>query len=247
MIYKYLLEIKYRSFFSFLTWSFTMINCYYFKETLLYIFMKFSSESHKNNLFFFLTSDVAEVFTAYVELSYYLASQITTIFIGCQFFFFLSAGLYVFEYVYLKNIILTITICWIICIFILNNFIFPVSWSFFLEFQKYLSFQNLTFYFEVKLNEYLIFYKSIYYLCSLVFQAMVLFFIFLDLFKTNLLIIKKFRKFFYFLFFIFSTFLTPPEVVYQLAIGVCMITIYELIILCMIFQIELVNIKSTIN
>jgi len=76
---------------------------------------------------------------------------------------------------------------------------------------------------------------------------MVLFFIFLDLFKTNLLIIKKFRKFFYFFFFIFSTFLTPPEVVYQLAIGVCMITIYELIILCMIFQIELVNIKSTIN
>jgi len=85
-----------------------MINCYYFKETLLYIFMKFSSESHKNNLFFFLTTDVAEVFTAYVELSYYLASQITTIFIGCQFFFLLVCRIIciwicLFEKYYLNN------------------------------------------------------------------------------------------------------------------------------------------------
>jgi len=243
MIYKYLLEVKYRTFFSFIAWSFTMINCYYFKETLLYVFMKFSLESNKNNSLYFLTTDVAEVFIAYVQLSYYIANQTTIIFMSYQLYIFLSAGLYIFEYAYLKSITSMIAVCWITCVFTLNNYIFPTSWHFFLKFQKYLSFQSLTFYFEIKLNEYLAFYRSIYYLCSLVFQIVVVFFIFLDLFKNNLLIIKKFRKVFYFIFFIFSTFLTPPEVVYQLTTGICIIIIYELITFCMIFQMELTNTK----
>ena len=126
-------------------------------------------------------------------------------------------------------------------VFGLNNFIFPTSWEFFLKFQEYQSSQNLTFYFEAILNEYLIFYKSIYYSCNLVFQTVILFFIVLDLFKTNLFVVKKFRKIFYFIFFVFSTFLTPPEVVYQLAISICIIIVYELITVYTIIKTELVN------
>ncbi len=106
-----------------------------------------------------------------------------------------------------------------------------------------MSFQNLTFYFEAKLNEYLVFYKSVFYLCNLIYQIVILFFIFLDLFKTNLLIIKKFRKIFYFLFLIVSTFLTPPEVIFQLIISICIITIYELVTIHMIFKTELVKFR----
>ncbi len=102
-----------------------------------------------------------------------------------------------------------------------------------------MSFQNLTFYFEVKLNEYLNFYTSVYYLCNSIFQIGILFFLFLDLFGTNLYVIKKLRKVFYFSFFIFATFLSPPEVFYQLAISVCIILMYELTVLSMIFKTEL--------
>ena len=52
-----------------------MVNCYYFKETLLYVFMGFSLKSNKNYLLYFLTTDVAEVFIAYIQLSYYVANQ----------------------------------------------------------------------------------------------------------------------------------------------------------------------------
>jgi sec-independent protein translocase protein TatC len=130
---------------------------------------------------------------------------------------------------------------WISCVLTINNLIFPTSWNFFLRFQEYLSFQNVIFYFEIKLNEYLKFYKSIYYLCTLLYQIIVLFFIFLDLFKTNLFIVKKLRKVFYFLFFIFSTFLTPPEVIYQLIISIFTIIIYELVIVYTVFKTELDN------
>ena len=243
MIYKYLLEIKYRILFSVIAWSFVMVNCYYFKETLLYVFMGFSLKSNKNYLLYFLTTDVAEVFIAYIQLSYYVANQITMVFIYCQIFIFLSAGLYVFEYAYFKIIVVATIFFWVLFVFILNSFIFPTSWNFFLKFQEFLSFQNLTFYFEAKLNEYLVFYRSVFYLCSLIYQIIILFFIFLDLFKTNLLIVKKLRKIFYFLFLIVSTFLTPPEVIFQLIISICIIIIYELVTIHMIFKTELVKFR----
>lgn len=247
MIYKYLLEIKYRVFFSIFTWSFILINSYYFKETLLYIVMKFSLNFENSNVFYFLTTNVSEIFLAYLQLSCHVANQITLIFVYCQIFIYLSTGLYVFEYSYLRIILCTTVFCWITCIYVLNNFIFPFSWNFFLKFQEYLSYQKLTFYFEIKLNEYLMFYKSIHYICTLIYQVAVFFFIFLDLFKTNLLIIKKLKKVFYFSFFIFSTFITPPEVLYQLLTSFCVIIIYELSVFYIIFKIELSNFKLVIN
>ena len=240
MIYKYLLEIKYRFFFSCLAWTFVMINCYCFKETLLYLFMKLSLTSNNNVLFYFLTTDVAEIFIAYLQLSYFIANQLVTIFIYWQFFVFLSAGLHLFEYRYFKIIIFITTLGWLLCVFVISNYIFPASWSFFLKFQEHLSFQNITLYFEIKLNEYLKFYKSVYCLCILIYQMIVLFLIFLDLFKTNLCIVKKFKKVFYYFFFIVSTLLTPPEVIYQLITSICLITTYELIIIYIIFQSELI-------
>ena len=107
-----------------------------------------------------------------------------------------------------------------------------------------MSFQNLTFFFEAKLNEYLVFYTSIFYLCNLVYQIIILFFIFLDLFKTNILIVKKLRKIFYFVFLICSTLLTPPEIIYQLMISICIVIIYELITIFLIFKAEFMNIKQ---
>ena len=243
MIYKYLSEIKYRIFFSLLAWSFIMLNCYFFKEALLYVFIKLSLNQNYTNLLYFITTDVTEVFIVYIHLSYFVANQIIILFLGYQFFVFLSTGLYPFEYSYFKTIFVTITFCWISFIFIFNTFIFPASWFFFLEFQKFLSIQNLTFYFEVKLSEYLIFYTTVYHLCNSIFQVGVLFFLFVDLFRTNLYLIKKLRKIFYFFFFVFATFLSPPEVLYQLAISICLIISYELIVLYMIIKTELCNLR----
>jgi Sec-independent protein secretion pathway component TatC len=68
---------------------------------------------------------------------------------------------------------------------------------------------------------------------------MILFFIFLELFKTNLFYVKKFRKTCYFILFILSTLLTPPEVIYQVMVSLCSILLYEAITVCTIFKTEL--------
>ncbi len=233
MIYKYLLEMKYRFLFSFISWSFLVLNCYFFKATLLYVLMKFSLAHRSNDTLYFLITNVTEVFITYLQLSYFLANQITFLFICYQIFAFISAGFYKFEYVYFKNVSLIILIFWVIFVLILNSIIFPASWSFFWQFQ------NLTFYFETKLNEYWFFYKSVYHLCYFVYQLIVLFWIFLNLFKTYFLTIKKLRKVLYFAFFVVATIVTPPDVGYQLITSTFIIMIYELLLFHILLKIEL--------
>lgn len=237
MIYKYLLEVKYRTFFFFVAWSFLLVNCYSFKETLLYLFTKLSLSHYHYVSFCFLTTDVTEVFIIYAELSKFVTNQISFIFFCYHALAFISSGLYKFEYIYLKSIFLINLVCWAGSVLALNNFFFPACWNFFFKFQ------HLTFYFEAKLSEYWIFYNTTYHLCSITYQTVALFIIFLDLFKTNLLIVKKSKKVLYFIFFLIATSVTPPEVVYQLIISVFIIIIYELIVIRNVTRIELINLK----
>jgi sec-independent protein translocase protein TatC len=243
MIYKYLLEIRYRAFFSFIAWSFLTFNCYFFKETLLYTFIKFSWMHHYNNTSYFLITDVTEVFVTYLQLSYFIANQITFIFICYQIFVFASTGLYQFEYIYLKNISIIILICWVVFVLILNNFIFPASWSFFLQSQFFEPVKTLTFYFEAKLSEYWNFYTTIYNISYFIYQLIVFFWIFLNLFKANFLIVKKLRKVWYFAFFLVATCITPPEVIYQLIVSICTIIIYELVLMYLLLKVEFINLS----
>ena len=83
--------------------------------------------SNNNNLLCFLTTDVIEIFSAYIQLSLNIASQITILFIYCQTCAFLSTGLRAFEYDYLKTIVKVTIVYWVTSVWILNSFIFPVS------------------------------------------------------------------------------------------------------------------------
>lgn len=210
---------------------------------MLYTFIKFSWIPNYSSTFYFLVTDVTEVFVTYLYLSYFIANQITFIFICYQIFVFISTGLYQFEYVYFKNTSLIILIYWVVFVLILNNFIFPASWNFFLQSPNFFPVRTLTFYFEAKLSEYWTFYTTIYNISYFTYHLIVFFLIFLNLFKTNFLVVKKLRKVWYFAFFILATCITPPDVVYQLIISICIITIYELILIYLLLKVELINLS----
>jgi sec-independent protein translocase protein TatC len=243
MIYKYLLEIRHRAFFCFIAWSFLMLNCYFFKETLLYTFLKLNPIHTDEGTVYFLITNITEVFITYLQLTCFITNQITFMFICYQFFAFISTGLFTFEYVYFKNTCLTVAVCWVLCILLLNGTVFPSCWNYFLQFQNFILAQNLTFYFEAKLSEYWAFYLTIYYVWCFAYQFIVFFWIFLSLSTTNLSIIKRLRKVLYFVFFIVATLITPPNVEHQLFTSICIIMIYELILIHLLFKIELLYSK----
>jgi len=239
MVLQYLKEIQYRLFFSFAAWCFMLIICYYFKETLLYLFIRPSSNFDKF-FFYFVTTNVTEIFTTYIRISYFISNQLIILFLLYQSFIFISEGLYKFEYNYIKTIMTAVTSCWFFSFIILNYIIFPTSWKFFLTFQKESLIVNNIFHFETKLSEYVGFYESVYYLSHFICQIFTLILLMFCFIKTNIKFIKKIRKPFYFFCFLFDTVATPPEIIFQLITGISIIFIYELIVVMLVFKTKLV-------
>lgn len=239
MVLQYLKEIQYRLFFSFIAWCFMLIICYHFKETLLYLFIRPSSNLDKL-FFYFVTTNVTEIFNTYIQISYFISNQLILLFLIYQSLIFISEGLYEFEYNYLKFVTIIITFCWFISLIILNCLIFPISWKFFLTFQEESLVKNNIFHFETKLSEYVVFYESIYYLSYFVCQTFTLVLLLFCFAKTSVQFIKKVRKPFYFLCFLFATLVTPPEIIFQLITGISIIIIYELITFILVLKTKLV-------
>ena len=234
MIYQYYLEIKNRILLLILMWFFTIFVCYFYKELLL--FLCITKINLLNNVFFyFIFTDVKEVFSVYFKLIFFISQQIFIFYFVFHIMAFISLGLYKFEYNYLKRIYFIIIFFYIFLYFFINQILLPVTWNFFL------SFQSLTFnlYFEAKLNEYIDFYIYIY--CFFIFNCQ--FFVFLIFFfesnVTNLKLIKKFRKFFHYFFIFFSTCITPPDIFSQILLSFFFVLVYELIIILKFIKIFL--------
>jgi sec-independent protein translocase protein TatC len=243
MFYKFLIEIRNRIFLILLTWFSVVIVSYLYKETLLFVFVKPSLNLFEKNSLYFIFTNLTEIFSTYLRLSYFLGNQIVLFFTFYHVLIFLTPGLYYFEYKNVTSLFSLSFLFWIISIIILNLMILPFSWQFFLSFQNSINHPTLNFYFEAKINEYFNFYTTIYYICSVNFQIFVLLFVFLDYIKGNLLLIKTFRKLIYFAFFLIATVITPPDIFSQLFIGLSTIIIYETIIISTILKINLFNVK----
>jgi sec-independent protein translocase protein TatC len=236
MFYNFIKELRNRFILLFLTWSSVVIVSYLYKEILIFIFVKPSLNAFQENSFYFIFTNLTDIFSTYLRLVYFLGNQILFFFFFYHLFLFIAPGLYHSEYInFTKLLCLSLTF-WICSVFVLNKYLLPFSWQFFLSFQTSATQSVLSFYLEAKINEYINFYINLYYICGLNFQLFILFFIFLDHIKENLASLKVFRKFFYFSFFLIATFLTPPDVFSQVFVGLSSIIVYELTIISIILK-----------
>ena len=105
----------------------------------------------------------------------------------------------------------------------------PLSWNFFLKFQNQ-DLQLTPFYFEAKLDEYLTYYISLYYLVLANTQISLILFIIINYYSRDIVTISNLRKIFYFIFFVISTLTTPPDVISQIVFSSLMICVYEMIV-----------------
>lgn len=213
-----------------LTWFWTFITCYFYKEITLFKIVSPYLTFFKNNSFYFIFTNITELFSTYLQLSIFLANQFLIVFLIYHFLIFLFPGLYKSEAKCLKTLLKLNLICWISVLIILHIFILPFSCNFFLAFQNSFNLNPLNFYFEAKINEYLNFYITTYCLYFLNFQFCFLLYFFVTNFIKNLNLITLARRSFYFIFCLMATLLTPPDVLSQLIVGVSLIVFYEIII-----------------
>ena len=237
----YIKEIKNRSCFVFFTWVTTIIISYIYKEHLLFLCLKPGIQFFNKYSFYFIFTDLTEIFSTYIKLTYFITNQMTLFIFIYHLLMFITPGLYKFEYEKIKNIVLLSFSFWIIFVLLLNNMLLPLCWDFFLGFQESTK-GSINFFFEAKFNEYLNFYLKFYKLCLMCICIFISIFICLDFFKINKLnLYNKIRKKFYFSFLILSTLITPPDVISQILFSSVFILLFEFIIVLNLFQKNLVR------
>ena len=220
---KYLSEFKNRFILLFITWISVIFVSYFYKETLLFLLVEpdlFNTFNMSSPLYYFIFTDILEIFSVYIQLILFLSSQILFLYFLYHFFTFLSSGLFFFEYLYLSFVLKTVIVIWSLSVLLSKYVLIPLTWNFFISFK---SLSSITLHFEAKLNEYLNFYISFYYLCIFYGQIFTLLLFFLFYLNTSISVIKKFRKLYYYLVFIISTLISPPEILSQILISLFLI------------------------
>ena len=157
----YFLEIKNRLFLTCVTWFSTFLICYFYKEILLFLVVQPNILIH---FFYFIFTDVTEIFTVYITLIFFLSFQVLIFYLLYHSFIFISPALFYVEYTYFFFVFKFISFIWLISIFLASYIVIPMTWKFFLSFQYLSITYSFDFHFEAKLNEYVNFYISLYYL-----------------------------------------------------------------------------------
>nr|UXN44362.1 SecY-independent transporter protein [Haslea karadagensis] len=242
-LHRYYIEFKSRSLLLIITWVSTILVSYLYKEILLFLMIEPSLNYSNQNMLYFIFTNVTEIFTVYLKIIIFVGNHILIIFTLYHITLFLSLGLYKSELKNITFLIQTSFLVFILSVNFFNNILLPLSWSFFLSFQSFSFLKSIDLYFESKLNEYLIFYITSYYLCVTYCQIFVLLISFCKYLKNNLNQIKQNRKIIYFSFLVMSTVLTPPDIISQIVLSLNLIFIYELLVYNLIFQLAIKKLK----
>lgn len=227
---KYFLEVKSRFLIVLVTYFSTVSTTYLYKEILL-----FSIININYTFYYFIFTNVTEIFSVYVDLIVFLSFQITILSFLYHCFLFFIPAFFQTEYLYIKGFMKIIFFCWIFSISLTSYLIIPLTWNFFLGFQELITNNSFNIYFEAKLGEYFSFCMSLYYICGFYFQIFILLLFILNFINTNNNR-KKLRKLYYFGFVLFSTLISPPDIVSQLLISLFLIALYEILLFWFVFK-----------
>jgi len=235
MLNKYFFEIRNRTILIIFSWVITVIFTYLNKEILLFLSIKPNLSYFTQTAFYFIATNVTDIFSVYLSFTYLISFQLTFIYIFWHIKTFLAPALYKTEREKITFFFRLSFFLWLLSLLILNKVILPFCWKFFISFQN-TSTHSVNIFFEIRITEYLSLYTLTYYITIFVGQSFLLIFLLLSILKKKLLFIRNTRKIFYLIFFVIATLITPPDIISQLMLGSVFILIYEVVIVIIVIK-----------
>lgn len=224
-------ELKYRIFYTILSFTLLTVVLYYFRNELVYIL-----NGYKNNINeYFIYTKLSEIFITHIQLSVLLSLYITSIVMIIQFLIFITPGLYKYEYKIIKNLSIVIIINSTLTIVLLYFFIIPIIWKFFSGFQISSQENLYGIHLETKFSEYIELIIDVFLATYFIIQifGISLYLAFINVIKLQTLINS--RKIIYIIIFITAAIITPPDITSQLMIALPLILLYEIFLFLFLF------------
>jgi sec-independent protein translocase protein TatC len=236
MFYTYFIEIKNRLMLITLSWLFTFFIAYFYKETALFLIIKSNLINFTKMSFYFIATNITDLFYSYLDLSWSISFQFTIFFFLYHLLLFLSPGLFKIEYLSIRNKIFSIFLTWLIVSTMFNKYINKKIYEFFINFQTTYS-KTVQVYFEAQVTDYVNMYCLNSYLVNILSQILLLILLYLNNIRDkSAAFVKKTRKVFYSIFLIQATIITPPEIMSQIFVWLILVLSFEIVIVAIIFR-----------
>lgn len=229
MLRAHFTELQHRFFLSIATWLTTFVVSYAYRETITFFLLQhnLSDICKKNN--YFITNKLAEIFTVHVNVSIFVANQISWFLLVYTMLSFFSPGLYKHEITKATIILKTIILTWLMLTTVFYVILVPFAWKFFLN----LNTNDASIFFEARLMDYLESFLQIYFFVNLVGIALIFLLFHVDGEVTK---IKKLRKFFFFFSFSLAAVLTPPDILSQIFVASIFLVATEAYVVVSVFK-----------
>ena len=212
----YLHELNYRIAYAFIGTLLLFSTTYTYKQTLIFIILP-------KGLSHFVTAGLTEIFFTYMHLCTIVSFSFGFILIVLQIFFFLQPGLYLYESNAALNILITIILSYFFIYLIIFPILIKYLWEIFSAYSQNFTPIHLTF--EPRLIDYLKHIKNINKILSLICPFLLI----LNLFKrySTEKIWIKYRGLAYIVSFSIAAFITPPDILSQILVGLPLILFFE--------------------
>lgn len=225
-IIDHLEELRRRLIKSFIFFFIVLCVAYFFADDIYQILVEpLAKASHGEERKMIYTS-LTEAFFTYLSLALFAAAFITFPFIAMQLYMFLAPGLYRREKQALVPFLIAAPILFLLGAMMVYFIVMPLAWEFFLSFETN-STNGIPIKLEAKVDQYLSLVMHLIIGFGVAFQMPIVLTLLAKVGVVTVDGLKRNRRYAIVIIVIVAAFLTPPDVISQLALSGALYALYE--------------------
>lgn len=225
-IIDHLEELRRRLIKTFLFFVVVLFIAYFFADDIYQILVEpLAKASHGEDRKMIYTS-LTEAFFTYLSLALFAAFFVTFPFMAMQLYRFLAPGLYKREKQALLPFLVAAPILFLLGAMMVYFIVMPLAWEFFLSFET-TSATGVPIKLEAKVDQYLSLVMHLIIGFGIAFQLPIVLTLLAKIGIVTVDGLKRNRRYALVIIVIVAAFLTPPDVISQLALSAALYTLYE--------------------